>query len=186
MAQTRPSISELLNGPSTAPGPSPEPRPEPGPTVPQPTGSPAPTSSSAPRPDPQPGPPPPPTPPQPPPPPPPKWPTPAAPTVGGGPGHIKYETAALRRFAQTSDERAASFQQALHEAQDLKLGWNSFGVMFGQLCRAAYDQQVQEVTEGCTAGQQAMASIAAAMLASADHMDVANQAIKQSAAQAGG
>jgi hypothetical protein len=58
--------------------------------------------------------------------------------------------------------------------------------MFGQLCRAAYDQQVQEVTNGCTAGQQAMASIAAAVRTSADHVDVANHAIEQGAAQAGG
>jgi hypothetical protein len=58
--------------------------------------------------------------------------------------------------------------------------------MFGQLCRAAYDQQVQEVTDGCTAGQQAMTSIAGAMRTSADHMDAANHAIEQSAAQAGG
>jgi hypothetical protein len=157
MAQTRPSIAELLNGPNPAPQPSPEPGPAP-----------------------------PPAPPPPPPPPPPSWPTPGPPPVGGGPGHIKYETAALRSFAQTSDGRAAGFQQALHEAQSLKLGWNAFGVMFGQLCRAAYDQQVQEVTDGCTAGQQAMTSIAAAMRTSADHMDAANHAIEQSAAQAGG
>ena len=56
--------------------------------------------------------------------------------------------------------------------------------MFGQLCRAAYDQQAQEVTDGCTAGQQAMASIAGAMRASADHMDTANHAIEQSATRA--
>jgi hypothetical protein len=157
MGPTRPSIDELLNGPSPAPRPSPEP-----------------------------GPPPPQAPPPPPPPPPPTWPTPGPPSVSGGPGQIKYETAALRRFAQTSDERATGFQQALREAQGLRLGGNAFGVMFGQLCRAAYDQQVQEVTNGCTAGQQAMASIAAAVRTSADHVDVANHAIEQGAAQAGG
>lgn|SRR5215813_12572099 len=158
MAQRRSSIDELLNGPDPGPGPAPDPAPAP------------PPGSASPPPL----------------PPPPSWPAPGPPPIGGGPGHIKYETAALRAFAQTSDGRAASFQQALHEAQSLKLGWNAFGVMFGQLCRAAYDQQAQEVTDGCTAGQQAMASIAAAMRASADHMDTANHAIEQSAARAVG
>lgn len=104
--------------------------------------------------------------------------------MSGGPGHILYETAALRRFAQTSDGRAASFQQALRQAQSLKLGGNAFGVMFGQLCRAAYDKQAQAVTDGCTAGQQAMQAIANAMLVSAGNVDATNQEIEQAAAQA--
>lgn len=157
MAQAgKPGIADLLNG--TSPGPQPSPAPEQFPT----------------------------TPPSPPPPPPPRWPTPAAPTPGGSGTTIKYETAALRQFAGTSDERAASFQKAQHTAQGLKLGGNAFGIMFGQLCRAAYDQQVQDVTSGCAAGQAAMTSIAQAMRASADAMDSANQAIAQSAAQANG
>jgi hypothetical protein len=139
---------------------------------------------NGPTPDPAPGPVPPQPPAPPPPAPPPSWPVPAPPPVSGGSGSITYETAALRRFAQTSDGRATEFGQALSDAQGLKLGGNAFGVMFGQLCRAAYDKQAQAVTDGCQAGQQAMTSIASGMRGSADNMDAANQGIESGAAQA--
>lgn len=96
---------------------------------------------------------------------------------------IAYHTNALKKFAQTSDERAVTFERLKAQAQSLHLGWNAFGVMFGQLVFAAYDKHVQTVTSGLQQASDAMKQIADGVRVNAAGIDDVNQNITQNANQ---
>jgi hypothetical protein len=189
MAGERPSIAHLLSGqtpgpaPTSAPAPGPTPAPGPAPTagppgtVPSPPATPAPAPGPAPTAGPPGGAPSSPGPaytPQP-------TPTPPAPKGGGGgSGSITYTDSALLRFAQTSDERATSFNQAYTQAQHIQVDRDAFGYMFGALVYSSYEEQAQSVSQGLQFASEAMSSIASAIRLSVSRIDQDNQSIVQS------
>ncbi len=152
------SIDRLLNGPGPTPAPAPAPTPEPPPSPP-----PAPPA----------------------PPPPARWQTPAPPSSGGT-GSVKYTESALKRFAETSDERASSFRQAQGQAGQIQVPRDAFGYMFGALVYSAYEKHAQSVTDGIQSAGTAMSGIAAAMRDTADSVHADNQSIRNDLNQIGG
>ena len=138
-----------------------------------PVPTPAPTPEPAPSPPPIPAP-----------PPPAPWQTPALPSSGGT-GSVTYTESALKRFAQTSDERASAFRQAHGQAGHIQVSRDAFGYMFGALVYSAYQRHVQSVTSGIESAGTAMSGIAAAMRDTADSVHADNQSIEHDLNQIG-
>ncbi|HEY2578226.1 MAG TPA: hypothetical protein VGI74_18130 [Streptosporangiaceae bacterium] len=104
----------------------------------------------------------------------------APPGGPGGSGSITYTDSALLRFAQTSDDRATSFNKAYGQAQHILVSRDAFGYMFGALVYSSYQQQAQSVSQGLQFASEAMSSIASAMRLSVSRIDQDNQSVKQS------
>lgn len=99
---------------------------------------------------------------------------------GGGSGSITYTDSALLRFAQTSDDRATSFNKAYGQAQHIQVSRDAFGYMFGALVYSSYEEQAQSVSQGIQFASEAMSSIASAVRLSVSRIDQDNQSIKHS------
>lgn len=138
-----------------------------------------------PRPSPSPEPSPSPPPPSPPSPAPADWPVPAAPTSAGGQG-IHYTESAMERFAATSEERAAAFQQIHARAQQTQVSPDAFGFMFGRMVYSAYAQHEQSVINGLISATDAMTEIADGVRESAASVKEVDTATAEAAARAVG
>jgi hypothetical protein len=104
-----------------------------------------------------------------------------APSGGrGGPGSITYTDSALLRFAQTSEDRATSFNQAYAQAQHIQVSRDAFGYMFGALVYSSYQEQAQSVSQGLQFAAEAMSSIASGIRLSVSRIDQDNQSIVHS------
>jgi hypothetical protein len=107
--------------------------------------------------------------------------SPRSPSGGrGGPGSITYTDSALLRFAQTSEDRATSFNQAYAQAQHIQVSRDAFGYMFGALVYSSYQEQAQSVSQGLQFAAEAMSSIAAGIRLSVSRIDQDNQSIVHS------
>jgi hypothetical protein len=99
---------------------------------------------------------------------------------GSGGGSITYTDSALLRFAQTSDDRATSFNQAYGQAQHIQVSRDAFGYMFGALVYSSYQEQAQSVGQGLQFAAEAMSSIASGIRLSVSRIDQDNHSIEQS------